>query len=121
MSGFFIALGCGLLSAMGVGGGSLLMLWLTGPAGLAAETARFVNLLFFLPSAGAGLALHSRGRLVRWDVAVPGALAGMAAGGLGLWLGRFVGGPVLEKGFGLLLLAAGLAELLRRPEGQTAA
>ena len=41
----------GFLTGLGVGGGSLLILWLTAVLGTEPDTARSLNLLFFLPSA----------------------------------------------------------------------
>ena len=41
----------GFLSGLGIGGGSLLILWLTMVLDMEQSAARFVNLLFFLPSA----------------------------------------------------------------------
>ena len=41
----------GFLSGLGIGGGSLLILWLTMVIGMDAATARGINLLFFLPAA----------------------------------------------------------------------
>ena len=41
----------GFLAGIGVGGGSLLILWLTLALGMAHPQARVINLLFFLPSA----------------------------------------------------------------------
>ena len=41
----------GFLSGLGVGGGSLLILWLTIIANVSQELARNINLMFFLPTA----------------------------------------------------------------------
>ena len=41
----------GILSGLGVGGGSLLMLWLTLICGMEFASAKCINLLFFLPAA----------------------------------------------------------------------
>ena len=41
----------GFLAGLGVGGGSLLILWLTLVLNMPPETARCVNLMFFIPSA----------------------------------------------------------------------
>ena len=48
-----IIIGCalGFLAGLGVGGGSLLILWLTLILGLDHTTARGINLLFFIPTA----------------------------------------------------------------------
>ena len=41
----------GFLAGLGIGGGSLLILWLTMVLGMPQPEARFINLLFFLPAA----------------------------------------------------------------------
>ena len=40
----------GFLTGLGVGGGSLLILWLTLVLGMDPQTARGINLMFFLPA-----------------------------------------------------------------------
>ena len=121
MTGLSILAGavCGVLSALGVGGGSLLMVWLTGAAGLEQKTAQAVNLLFFLPTAAAGLILHIRGKLVLWRAAVPAMLAGAAAAALAAWCAASLEGRLLRKIFGGFLVLVGLSELFRKkgPDG----
>ena len=41
----------GFLSGLGIGGGSMLVVWLTMVLGMDPGTARGINLLFFIPSA----------------------------------------------------------------------
>ena len=41
----------GFLAGLGIGGGSLLIIWLTVVVGIDPQTARSINLLFFIPSA----------------------------------------------------------------------
>ena len=48
---FIAAVFCGTLAGIGLGGGSLLILWLTAFMGVDPATARGINLLFFLPAA----------------------------------------------------------------------
>ena len=50
----------GFLAGLGVGGGSLLMIWLTVVAGLNYTDARTINLLFFLPSAAIATVYHHK-------------------------------------------------------------
>ena len=56
MVDFFLAvlagLICGVLSGFGIGGGSLLMVWLTALLSMDQRTAQGINLLYFLPAAG---------------------------------------------------------------------
>ena len=48
---------CGVLSGLGIGGGTLLMVWMTAICGLEQRTAQGINLLYFLPTAVCALIL----------------------------------------------------------------
>ena len=48
----------GVLSGFGVGGGSLLLIYMTSFAGVAQNQAQGINLLYFLPAAAAALPAH---------------------------------------------------------------
>jgi uncharacterized membrane protein YfcA len=48
-------LATGILSAFGIGGGTLLLLWMTLFAGVEQHTAQGINLLYFLPTAAIAL------------------------------------------------------------------
>ena len=51
-------LATGILSAFGIGGGTLLLLWMTLFAGVEQHTAQGINLLYFLPTAAIALPAH---------------------------------------------------------------
>ena len=53
--------GCGVLSAWGIGGGTLLLLVMTLVFGVDQTAAQGINLLYFLPTAAMGLALRALG------------------------------------------------------------
>lgn len=88
------------------------MLFLTLAAGMEQTAARGVNLLFFLPTAGASLLLHAKHRLVIWNVALPAAVAGSLAGGLLAYLTADIDRTLLRYAFGAYLLVTGTMELL---------
>ena len=46
---------CGVLSGFGIGGGSLLMVWMTAVLSMEQKAAQGVNLLYFLPCAACAL------------------------------------------------------------------
>ena len=82
---FLCAFGAGVLSAWGVGGGTLLLLMMTLLLGVDQRTAQGVNLLFFLPTAASALLCHWRaGQLDLPTVkgAAPWAAAAAAPTGL---------------------------------------
>ena len=102
----------GFLSGLGVGGGSLLVLWLTLVLGWDPAGAASVNLLFFLPAAAIAC-------IFRWNQGLrPGKdlLWAAAAGCVCAWLFsrlRFrMDTGLLRKLFGVLLLATGVKELM---------
>ena len=106
----------GVLSGLGTGGGSLLILWLTLMLGMDQETARSINLMFFIPSAlVACLFRWKQGRLDIKKV-LPAVIAGSIASGLFTFLSRDMDTTMLRKLFGGLLIVTGLRELLYRPK-----
>lgn len=102
----------GFLAGIGVGGGSLLILWLTLVIQLPYEQARFLNLLFFLPSAVISSVFRWKQGNLPFRQVLPGIIAGCIAAVLSGWIGRYFDTALLKKGFGILLLFTGLRELL---------
>lgn len=111
----FISAVLGFLSGLGVGGGSLLILWLTLIAQMPQDEARNINLLFFLPTALiASLFRWKKGNLQIKKI-LPAILSGIAAAGLFTWLSRHISSDALRAPFGILLLVTGARELFYRP------
>ena len=108
----------GFLSGLGIGGGSLLILWLTVVLHMDPLAARSINLLFFIPSALVACALRIRQGALRIRPLLPAAAAGCAAAAVCSWISTMIDTAILEKLFGILLLAAGVRELTyRKKEG----
>lgn len=106
----------GFLSGLGVGGGSLLILWLTLVLDMPASSARGINLAFFLPAAFVSSLFRWRQRALKLDLVIPGAISGCIAAVLFSWLGQRMDVELLKKGFGGLLLLTGLRELFYKPK-----
>ncbi len=106
---------CGVLSGFGIGGGSLLMVWMTAVLQMEQRTAQAINLLFFLPTAAASLIFHVRGRQVQWAATIPAALAGLVTAALSAWLATALDASLLRRLFGIFLLFVGLSELFKKP------
>lgn len=109
--------GAGILSAWGIGGGTLLLLVMTLFLGVEQTQAQGINLLYFLPTALTSLLGHARaGYLDRTllrtaiPITVPAALAAA-------WLATRVDTAVLRRPFGLFLLWAG-ARMLQNKKGE---
>lgn len=105
----------GFLSGLGIGGGSLLMLWLTLVVGMEQQAARTVNLLFFLPAAAVACYFRKKQGTLEIRKMLPAIAAGCLGAVLGTRFGTWLDVTVLRKGFGILLLATGIREILWKP------
>ncbi len=101
----------GVLSGFGVGGGSLLLIYMTGFAGVPQNLAQGVNLLYFLPAAATALPAHVKNGYIEKKALVPAILAGLAGTALAAWLATGLDVGILRKCFGVFLLAVGTREL----------
>ena len=101
----------GFLAGIGVGGGSLLMLWLTVVLGQDHAMARSINLLFFLPASLIACCFRWKQGTLDLKAILPGIAAGCVAAGVCAWLGTLLDTRLLKKLFGGLLIVTGLREL----------
>ena len=106
---FLCGLGASIISAWGVGGGTLLLLVMTLFLGVDQRTAQGINLLFFLPTAISALICHAKGGFLdrpTLKTAIPIAVLAAAAGA---WLATAIDVDLLRKPFGVYLLLSGLS------------
>lgn len=109
-------LSAGICGALGLGGGSVLMLWLTLVLGLPQKQAQGINLLFFLPTSAVALISHVRHGMVDRHAALRLIASGLAGAALGCIAARFLPEELLRRAFGIFLLVLGARELLRRSD-----
>ena len=108
---FLCGLGASILSAWGVGGGTLLLLVMTLFLDVDQRTAQGINLLFFLPTAASALVCHARGGYLDKPTlksAVPLAVAAALAGA---WIATALDVELLRRPFGVYLLLSGVSLL----------
>ena len=125
LSGATTATLIAILSGLGVGSGGLLVIWLTMIGGIDAQSARGLNLLFFVFSASAALVVHAlRGRVksvltvVLSLFACLGTLAGTYIGVRvdAYWLKRIFGGMLVISGAYVLIGMLGGASMSKKRE-----
>ena len=104
----------GILSGFGIGGGTLLLIWLTAFAGVPQNLAQGVNLLYFLPTAATALPAHIKNGYIDGKTVWPAALAGLAGTALAAWLATGLEVDLLRRCFGGFLLVVGLRELFAK-------
>ena len=106
---FIIGTAAGFVSAviasMGMGGGSVLIIYLTLMLELSQRQAQGINLLFFLPIGAVSLYLHNKAGRIDTRAAKQ-------------FLPMFIGGELLSRGFALFLAGIGLRQLFPGAGGQ---
>lgn len=107
-------MGTGILSAWGVGGGTLLLLIMTLFLGVDQRTAQGINLMFFLPTAASALFCHSKNGYLDKPTLKAAIPAGVAAAVIGAWIATGLEVAVLKKPFGIYLLLSGVSLLWPR-------
>jgi len=119
---FMILLGTilGFLAGIGVGGGSLLMLWLTIVLEVPQDNARGINLLFFIPTALVACFFRWKQGVLDIKSLLPAILTGCISAALFSWIGTRMEVSLLKKLFGGLLILTGFRELFYRQKKKEA-
>ncbi len=109
-----VSLLSGLTASLGLGGGFILVIYLTTFAGLSQIQAQGINLVFFIPIAVLSLILHRKNKLLDREPLLPAILGGALGVAAGFGLGTLIGSEWLSKLFAAFILLVGLKELFHK-------
>lgn len=104
----------GILSAWGVGGGSLLIIYMTAISGMAQQTAQGVNLLYFLPTSLTALYSHLKNKLVDMKLACPAIITGVLFSLGASYATAAIDKAAMKKVFGMFIIIVGFTEVFRK-------
>nr|WP_317856462.1 sulfite exporter TauE/SafE family protein [Chakrabartyella piscis] len=104
----------GIISGMGIGGGTILIPALVLLLDIGQQQAQGINLLYFLPTAAVALWTHNKNQNVVWDHVKPIAVWGIVGAIIGSLVAISLDGEVLRKIFGGFLLLMGLREIRQK-------
>lgn len=104
----------GILSAWGIGGGSLLVVYMTVFAGVTQQSAQGVNLLYFLPTSLTALWSHLKNKLVETHLAIPAIIAGVLSAVGTAFIAAMLDTSVMKKIFGVFIILIGTSEFFRK-------
>ena len=107
--GFF----SGIISGMGIGGGTILIPALLFLTEVNQQQAQGVNLIYFIPTAVVALITHRKNGTLDLKTAKPLALLGLAGAAAGAFLAVSLESEILKKLFGGFLLLMGLSEFCK--------
>ncbi len=104
----------GILSGMGIGGGTLLLLWLTLFGGFEQTQAQLINLLCFIPCASFALFSHVKNKMISKKAVFPAVIAGVLVSPVSAYFATGLDMEVLKKIFGIFLIFVGISELFKK-------
>ncbi len=106
----------GIITGFGIGGGTLLILYLTSFRGVSQLEAQGINLLYFMPTAASALVSHIKNRRVVWRAVIFAACAGSATTAIAAFFAAGLNTELLRRLFGGFLLAVGISELFGKKD-----
>ena len=109
LSGLF----SGVISGMGIGGGTVLIPALTMLLHTNQHIAQGVNLLYFIPTAIVALLIHRKNNAVVWKLAIPVMLFGILGASLGSFVALKLESVLLRRLFGGFLFFMGGYEIYK--------
>ena len=101
----------GILSGFGVGGGTLLVLYMQNFTQITQHAAQGINLAYFIPTASASLVGHCKRGFVDKRAFVFTAVSGTVVTALTAWLSGSISPNLARRFFGVFLIFVGIHEL----------
>ncbi len=110
LAGFF----SGLIGSMGLGGGAVLLIYLTVFEKTPQFKAQGINLIFFVPIAVVSIIIYSFKKEIKWKAILPIIFGGALGSFGGLYLSRLMGEGWVSKIFAVLLIVLGVKEFFAK-------
>jgi len=104
----------GVISGMGIGGGTILIPALSIFLNVNQHNAQGINLLYFIPTAVVALFVHFKNKSLDFKTAIPIILSGVAGAAGGAIVAGVISAQTLRKFFALFLFAMGLYEIFKK-------
>ena len=101
----------GIIGGMGLGGGAVLIIYLSIFKDTDQLQSQGINLLFFIPIALLAVIIYAFKKQIKWSATLPIATGGIFGAIGGFFLSNIIGSNFTAKLFGAFLILLGLKEL----------
>ena len=98
----------GISGAMGLGGGTVLIIYLSLFTKTPQLKSQGINLIFFIPCAIIAIILYSKNKLLEWKLALKISVFGILGAFLGLFVAKNLESETVAKIFGIMLIFLGV-------------
>ena len=106
----------GILGSMGLGGGGILIIYLSLFTDQKQLTSQGINLLFFVPIGILSIIIYSIKKQIKWKATIKIAIFGIIGAIIGILLADFLGGSFTRKIFAILLIIMGISEIFKKSQ-----
>lgn len=113
-----IGLFSGVISGMGIGGGTILIPALSIFLGYGQKTAQNINLLYFIPTAVIALITHIKNDNIEKNILGKIIVFGIIGAIIGSLIALNINAEILRKLFGGFLVIMGLSEIFKKKENK---
>lgn len=104
----------GIIGGMGLGGGAVLIIYLSVFKDVEQLKAQGINLLFFIPIALVAVIIYALKKQIKWKLTIPIAIGGILGAAGGFFLTDIIGGNITAKLFGGFLILLGIKEIFSK-------
>lgn len=109
-----IGLLTGIAASMGLGGGFILLIYLSAFTDTPQDIAQGINLLFFLPIAFLSICIHAKNKMIEWRTILQYLAFGVIGAAAGCAVGYFIDTSLLRKMFAVLLIFVGIKDIFHK-------
>lgn len=109
----------GMLGSMGMGGGGVLLIYLTAFCATDQLSAQGINLLFFLPIGLIAIITYSIKKQIDWKTVFFMWSGGIGGAFLGYFLAKMLGSAHLSKIFAIFLIIFGISLFFTKQKRKT--
>lgn len=104
----------GIIGGMGMGGGAVLIIYLSLFTDTPQLKSQGINLLFFIPIGLTALIIYAFKKQIKWKTVLPLSLYGIIGTFLGIMLTKYISNDWLSKIFGVFLILMALKEFFTK-------
>jgi len=108
------ALISGMAASLGIGGGGILIIYLTLFASMDQLKAQGLNLLFFIPCGIIAIIIHLKNKLISKEYSIPLICGGVVGALVGNYFATRINTDILGKIFAIFIILIGLRELFSK-------
>lgn len=101
----------GIVSALGMGGGTILILILSLFLGMEQHSAQATNIIFFIPAALVAIFMNTKSKKIKWNIGIPIVIAGIVGAVVGASVSIRLDTNTLKKCFGIFLAIVAVHEI----------